>query len=140
MSPDYKREQYPYSKNRVYLSGIIAVLSIALAFTLLSSNLLLMLCYFLATSALTFIIYHMKKRLYPRIITEEDQAEDESQLKLTSSKMMLIIFLMLIGFISIPLLLAGFIGGAAWFIMITSFTSGVSISEVLLFIRSSSYH
>jgi hypothetical protein len=41
---------------------------------------------------------------------------------------------MLIAPIAVPLLLAGVLGGAAWFILMISFVLGVSLSEIIFYL------
>jgi len=41
---------------------------------------------------------------------------------------------MLVAPIFVPLLLAGVLGGPGWFILITSYILGVSISEILFYV------
>lgn len=138
MDLDAKKRQYPYSKNRVFLSVIIAALSTFLALTLLLSDLNSVLTYFFSTFIFAAITFFLKKRLYSYLITDETQVENENERKSAPWKMLLITFLMLIGFIAIPMLLAGFVTGVIWFIVVTSFTSGVSISEIILYIQATS--
>jgi hypothetical protein len=135
---DAKKRQYPYSKNRVFLSVIIAALSTFLALTLLLSDLNSVLTYFFSTFIFAAITFFLKKRLYSYLITDDTQVENENERKSAPWKMLLITFLMLIGFIAIPMLLAGFVTGVIWFIVVTSFTSGVSISEIILYIQATS--
>jgi hypothetical protein len=135
---DAKKRQYPYSKNRVFLSVIIAALSTFLALTLLLSDLNSVLTYFFSTFIFAAITFFLKKRLYSYLITDDTQVENENEKKSAPWKMLLITFLMLIGFIAIPMLLAGFVTGVIWFIVVTSFTSGVSISEIILYIQATS--
>ncbi len=138
MDLDAKKRQYPYSKNRVFLSVIIAALSTFLALTLLLSDLNSVLTYFFSTFIFAAITFFLKKRLYSYLITDDTQVENENEKKSAPWKMLLITFLMLIGFIAIPMLLAGFVTGVIWFIVVTSFTSGVSISEIILYIQATS--
>lgn len=138
MDLDAKKRQYPYSKNRVFLSVIIAALSTFLALTLLLSDLNSVLTYFFSTFIFAAITFFLKKRLYSYLITDDTQVENENERKSAPWKMLLITFLMLIGFIAIPMLLAGFVTGVIWFIVVTSFTSGVSISEIILYIQATS--
>lgn len=140
MSLSTKGRQYPYPKSRVFLSAIIFVLSTILAITLLLTDTpLLLLGYFFATVIVAAITFFLKKRLYRLLITE-NQVDSEKDAKLTSWKMLLTASLMLIGFIVIPLLLAGLLSGPIWFMMITSFMSGVSVSEIVIYTRAGSDH
>ena len=138
MSHNAKRAGYPYSRNRVILSAIIAILSMFLAITLLLDETSLLLYFFFSTLIVAAITFFIKKRLYPLLVSENLQSKTEKEKKLASWKTLLITASMLIGSILIPLLLARVLSGPAWIIMITSFMSGVSISEIVLYIKASS--
>lgn len=138
MGPNAKRERYPYSRNRALLSAIIAILSTILALTVLLNDIILMPYYFFSTFIVVIITFFLKKRLYAFLTDENLQSEAENEKEGTSWKMLLVAFFMLIGFIAAPLLLAGLLNPSLWFIMITSFMTGVSISEIILYIQASS--
>lgn len=137
MTLNSRRERYPYSRNRALLSAIIAILATIFALIALSGDKLLVLYYFFATFIVAAVTFFMKKRLYPLLITGDRQIENESEMKGTSWKTLLAVFFMLVGFIAIPLLSARFLSASLWFIMITSFMSGVSISEIVLYTQAS---
>ena len=141
MTANAGKKKYPYSKNRVYLSTTIAVLSLLLAGTLFQTDpasVLPNLLYFLLSSlAVTIATFVLKMRLYPLITegfstTEEARGETETS-KLTW-RMLILVFCMLIAPIIVPLLLAGVLGGPGWFILVTSYILGVSTSEILFYI------
>lgn len=138
LSPSAERAVYPYSRNRVLLSAIITVLSMILALTLLVEDASLVLFFFLSTVVVSVITFFAKERLYPFLASENLRNETDKEKKVSSWKMLIIAFFMLIGSILLPLLMAGFLPGPAWLIMITSFTAGVSISELALYFQASS--
>jgi hypothetical protein len=128
-------ETYPYPKKRVYLSAAIAGLSIILASALFSNQSTLIIYYSVSTITFTVITFLVKKRLYTLILSgenEEKQDEDEDR---APWKAILIVLLMSLALFVAPLLLAGILSGLVWFMMIISFTSGVSISEIVLYLR-----
>ena len=141
MTVDARKKKYPYSKNRVYLSTIIAVLSLFLAGTLFQTDpasVLPNLLYFLLSSlAVTIATFLLKMRLYP-LITEGFSTTEEAHGEIETGKltwrMLLLVFCMLIAPIIVPLLLAGVLGGPGWFILMTSYILGVSTSEILFYI------
>jgi hypothetical protein len=114
---------------------MIAVLSAFLALTLLTSDPILVLYYCVSTSIATIIAFILKKRLYP-ILMADQQPDTDNSTKDSTWKMLLAAAFMLIGALVLPLLLAGFLSGELWFIMITSFISGVSISEIALYLQT----
>jgi uncharacterized membrane protein len=138
VSPTTEKSQYPYSKNRVLLSALITILSTGLALTLLQYYPLWVLYYLLATLAITVITFFLKQRLYSLMLTaQENHVEDDKEPKRASWKSLLAAFVMLLGFVATPLLLAGFLDPTTWFILITGLMSGVSISEIALYVQAS---
>ncbi|UCG44844.1 MAG: hypothetical protein JSV58_05470 [Candidatus Bathyarchaeota archaeon] len=138
MCPETTELVYPYPRNRVFLSAIITVLSVILAVTLLleePSSMLLVISYIFSTIVVTVLTYFMKERLYPFLAEEKLRGITDKEKKVSQWKMLIVAFFMLIGSILVPLLLAGILSEHAWFIMITSFTAGVSISELMLYFR-----
>jgi hypothetical protein len=53
----------------------------------------------------------------------------------TPWKALLLVFFMSLALFIAPLLSAQILGGPIWFIMIVGFTSGVSISEIILYLQ-----
>lgn len=139
MSSPSPKKKYPYSKNRVYLSTTIAILSLLLAAMIFQSYQASAFYYilYLAVSTLVFTIstLEIKKRLYP-IVADSSSMEDESDTGLVTWKRLLLVFGMLIAPIAVPLLLAGVLGGAAWFILMISFILGVSLSEIIFYLNT----
>lgn len=143
MTVNAVKKKYPYSKNRVYLSIAITIMSLLLTLmlvqmlfqsypTLVFSYLLYLL---LSTLVITIATFLLKMRLYP-FITESPSTKEQPQtqtIKFTW-KMLLLVFCMLVTPIIVPLLLAGILGGTAWFILMTSFILGVSISEIIFYL------
>lgn len=132
---DIQMTMYPYPKNRVYLSTIIAGLSIILALILLVDYPILTGYYFLSTIAFTALTFLLKKRLYSSIQMEENDEETGEIVKRTPWKALLLVLFMTIAVFVAPLLLAKIASGSAWFIIIASFTSGISISEMILYLQ-----
>jgi hypothetical protein len=126
-------ETYPYPKKRVYLSAALAGLSIILASALFSNQYILIVYYSVSTITFTVITFLVKKRLYTLILMDKNEEKPDEDG--APWKTMLIILLMSLALFVVPLLLAGIISGLVWFMMIVSFTSGVSISEIVLYLR-----
>jgi len=135
VSLNAKRGEYPYSRNRVFLSVAVALMSILLVLMTLLGDATLMIYYTFATCVVIVITFLLKKRFYSLLTTEAHQKTTDED-KRTSWKALIATFLMLIGLTMVPLLLAGLLSGPAWFIMITSLTSGVSISEIGLYVQA----
>lgn len=119
----------------MYLSAVIAGLSMILALALLSGQPILTGYYFFSTIIFTIITFLLKKHLYTFILTDRSEEETRESEEHTPWKAMLLIIFMSLASIVAPLLLAGILSGAIWFVMIVSFTSGVSISEIVLYLE-----
>lgn len=77
----------------------------------------------------------LKIHLYPfilrhRLETQTGQPETDR----TPWGTLIATFLMIIGFFMAPLLLARFLPAEIWFVSMISLTSGVSLSEVILYV------
>ena len=128
-------KRYPYPESRVYLSGVIAGLSIILALTLMLDQPLLMLYYFLSTLAATGVTLLLKRRLYTLLLNDADDEGTREPEDRTPWKILLLTLLMSMAFLIAPLLLTQILSATVWFIMIASFTSGVSLSEIILYFQ-----
>jgi len=128
-------KSYPYPEKRVYLSAVIAGLSIVLTSALLSNQPILIIYYFVSTIIFTVITFLLKKRLYTFILRDENEENADENEDRASWKAMLLVLLMSLAVFVAPLLLAGIISAPIWFIMIASFASGVSISEIILYLQ-----
>lgn len=69
------------------------------------------------------------------MMEEAEGRQGETEIKTDSARWKTLLYVLLISLtlFSFPLLLAGFLSGPLWFILVISFTSGVSISEIVLF-------
>ena len=140
MTPNSDGKTYPYSRNRVLINGIVGALSIILALTLLLGDVVWLLSYLAATSVFTIITLFLKRYLYPKVLAADSQDESSDEEKKQSFwKVLVTTFLILLGFIAAPLLLAGLLSGPVWFVMMVSFTTGISISEIIFYAQARRY-
>jgi hypothetical protein len=128
--------EYPFSKPGVYLSAILAALSIVLALLLLTDPIALIL-YFASTCLLTFVTLEIKIYVFSRRKSEapEEYSVTEPEGSSNSSNKWKTIFLMVCFVIgmAMPLILLSILDVTSWFISLNGFISGVSLSEVILF-------
>ena len=133
MNNDAKKSEYPYSKSRIYLSVVLAVLSIVLALPLLPTPVLI-LYYLASTFVIATIVFILKRRYFYTKKTETHQgAANENSEKRISWKLLILLFSGIITIMVFPLFLAG-AHPYAWFILMISLTSGISISEIVLYV------
>lgn len=133
-----KKRTYPSRMSGVYLSAIIVAWSVILAFLLLQNTLLLF-YYVSSASLIAAIVFLLKIRSLNRPlfanaqrIQKKDSLQPEDER--VSWKVLILVFMMLLAALFIPLFLAWVLPGEAWFVLIISFTSGVSIAEVLFYL------
>jgi hypothetical protein len=136
--PDEKK--YPYSRNRVIINVAIAASSLILALFLLSSDVISLLLYLMSTSVFVIVTLLLKGFLYPKVIAADSGQDDSSASDKPTPfwRTALPAFLLLLGFVAAPLLLAGFVPGIIWFITMIGFTTGIGISEILFYVQSRS--
>jgi len=118
------RMRYPHKMSAVYFNATTAILSAILAFLILDSPYTWLLLYSICTSIVTVIVFIFKNHLF--------QTQDSGEH--TSTWKALLIFLVFVACLFLPLLLAGILDPYIWFILLVSFTSGFSTSEVIFYL------
>jgi hypothetical protein len=131
---------YPYSRNRVIINLAMAASSLILALILLWSDVISLLLYLMSTSVFVIVTLLLKKILYPKVIAADSGQEDSSGSDKPTPfwKTAIPAFLLLLGFVAAPLLLAGLVPGVIWFITMISFTTGIGVSEIVFYVQSKS--
>lgn len=129
-----RRIVYPYSTVRIYWSATIVVLSIILALLILPGDPVSLLYYLVLTAIVTSVVLALKMR-FLRVRSLEPSKEElsETESGVQSWKPLLILIGVLIVSLTLPLLLARY-HPEFWFISLISYTSSVSIAEVLFFL------
>lgn len=132
-------KKYPYSRNRVIINVVIAASSVILALFLLSSDAISILLYLMSTSVFVIATLLLKRILYPKVIAADSGQDDSASDKPTPFwRTAIPAFLLLLGFVAAPLLLAGFVPGIIWFITMIGFTTGIGVSEIIFYVQSKS--
>jgi len=112
---------------RVYLSTTLTILSIIIAgLLLLPTNPLRLLYYGLLTAAITAVVFELKTH-FAGWSTSFLSAQE-------SLKPVVVLFLLLFSVLIVPLALAYFLPAEVWVILIVSFTTGLSLAEVVFYI------
>jgi len=140
MIANSNEKRYPYSRNRVLINLGIAASSLILALILLSSDVISLLLYLMSTSVFVIVTLLLKRILYPKVIAADSGQEDLSGSDKPTPfwKTAIPAFLLLLGFVAAPLLLAGLVPGVIWFITMISFTTGIGVSEIVFYVQSKS--
>lgn len=120
----------------VYLNATTAVVSVVIAFLILGSPYTWLLYYAVFTSIVTAIMFIFKKSLIKTQVPGLSDSGNIRSQKRTFTWKTLPIFIVLIACLFVPLLLAGFLDPYIWFILLVSFASGVSTSEVILYLHT----
>lgn len=109
----------------------MVVLSVILAFLLLRDPFWLAYC-FTSIIIATAAIYILKTRF-----SFLPEAEDSQEaLKSRTRWRALLFFLLLLAIFIVPLVFAMFLDPYIWFILIISFTSGISLAEVFVYLQT----
>lgn len=133
-----QRVGYPFSKGAVYWCAVIGVLSVATSLLILSAHIILLVFYFGTATVMTFVIVKLKLRYLLKKQLRSLESCDRKNIKLVqdpAKKWRTI--LLVAGFIVIVMLAiisVGFLDPAIWFICLNSVVTGLSLSEVLLYI------
>ncbi len=140
MTAPSDEKKYPYSRNRVIINVAIAASSLILALILLASDVIALLLYLMSTSIFVIVTLLLKRSLYPKVIAADSGQDDSSPSDKPTPfwRTAIPAFLLLLGFVAVPLLLAGFVPGIIWFITMIGFTTGIGISEIIFYIQSKS--
>lgn len=128
MNSEAKKRQidYPHGNIRVYWSATLTVLSVILAILILP-KLELLLSYLLLSALLTAILLAFKMRF----LRHSEVSETESSA--FGLRSLLILVIVLVVALAVPLLLAP-LYPELWFISLISYTTSVSVAEVLSFL------
>lgn len=125
--------KYEFSMSRLYMDTATAVLSVILAFLILKDvDISLLLYYMLSVVLITVIALVLKIRFSSVRGHEEDLAKEEGEP--IGLMKLLILFCVLTMLIMTPLLLVRFLPSSVWFILLISFISGVSLSDLLFYL------
>lgn len=127
------RSRYPSRMAAVYLSAVTAVLSVALALMWLDT-LMLLLSYLASTSITTAVVFFLKLRLLTARTREASKNDVQRAENTPRRKKLVFLFFLLIACLFLPMFLAGFLNPYVWFTFMISLTSGLSISEILLYL------
>lgn len=140
-----KRPVYSFSRGGLYLSIISTILSVFLAFLLLKISTLL-LYYIFLTFLITALIFALKIGVISLYIsklwtffqrstatTKKKEEISETPKKGINWRASLLFLVVAISVLFFPLILAKFLDPYVWFLLLISFTSGISISEIAFY-------
>lgn len=129
------RVKYPFSVSGVYTSVVITILSLVLVILLLR-DIFHLLYYLVSTIVITSAIFILKRNIfYPRLTRLKKDRAKTLEWGRRTWMLLILTFLGLIATLILPLLLAEILGPAVWFILIISFTTGMSVAEILLYLH-----
>ena len=128
-----KQVVYPYGTGRVLWSATITILSVVLAILMLRDLVSALYCVILTTILAVIVLAFKMRFLRTRLFESYEDELDETKIGSASRKPFLVLIVALFGVLLIPLLLARF-QPELWFASLISYTSGVSVAEILFFL------
>jgi hypothetical protein len=141
------RVVYPFSKGGLYMSIVLAVLSVFLALVLLTPDLILLVYYALVTSIITAVVFALKigmisiyvsrlwKSLTRRTAAQEHKKEaEESPRESTNWRALLLLLALTLAIIFTPIALSQFLNPYVWFMLVISLTSGISFGDISFYL------
>lgn len=126
-------------KFRVYLNAVVAGLAMIFSVATLTRplNVLLLIYYFSLSIVVTFLMFKIKVLLLSRMqeqLSTDGQMEDQTHAKKWEP------ILILLGAITLalilPMILVFVLGPSYWFVSFTSIITGVSLSEIVLYLSA----
>lgn len=128
-----RRIRYPHSIRGVYLSALLAGISIVFSLLLLQSQPILLLDYILFTALMTLVALEIKIRIFSaESKTGENFAEYEGNG--TEWRKLILLLLLIVIAIFLPIFLATILDYLIWFTLLAGFVSGLSLSEIFFYL------
>ena len=127
--------KYPFSKSGVYISVAIAILSVILILMLYSfvKDPFMLVWYVIFTIPMTLLIFRLKILLFSVDTPRQAKSDSLGENKGYGKRRLILVFCLLVLAVVLPLLLAALLDPMMWFVSLVSFTSSVSISEIILY-------
>lgn len=116
----------------VYLSAITIVFSVVLALLSLDNPIFLA-GYLVSTLSIAVITYLL--RIYLSRLRTSEPYDNHAERRPPGWKSFALILLILVAIFVFPLFLAGFVDPYLWFILMISLAAGVSISQIVVYLR-----
>lgn len=132
-----KKVSYPFSKGRVYFNAVTMVIVLLVSISLLLdySTFTSLLCYLAFSAIVTFVSFELKLHLLFKMQKTETEVGGPDKGKTEDSEKWKII-LVAIGFglaLLFPVISTVFLDPTSWFVGFSSFVTGISLSEVVLY-------
>lgn len=123
------------SKMKMYLNAFVAILTMFLSVIMLIQllNIFLLICYLGLSTVITFLAYKFKLFLQSRIeenLSKNEQCRHKIQ---DGNKKQLLIIIGTMFLLILPLILVFLLEPVFWFLSFTSFVTGISLSEIIIY-------
>jgi len=133
-----KKVSYPFSNGRVYFNAVtmFVVLLVSVSLLLDYSTFTSLLCYLAFSAIVTFVSFKLKLHLLFKMQRNEVEAEGGLDKGKTEGFEKWKVILVAIGlglFLLFPIISTIFLDPTSWFVGFSSFVTGTSISEVVLY-------
>lgn len=132
-----KNVNYPFSKARVYFNGVAGLLALLISIFLLLNyaGILFLFCYLLLSAAVSFIFFKIKLSLLFRMEKIDLDVVEHSEERNGDQKWKFVLVAIVLGFLLIlPVVSTLFLSPVWWFTCFSGFVTGMSISEVPLYL------
>jgi len=140
-----RKVKYNFGKIRVYLNAAVVVLAVIFSVSLLTKllNVLLLICYFGLTIIVTIVMFKIKVFLLfgmqgtnPKKEQFFTVGQNEDKTRVRKWKQILIFLSPITLCFILPLILVLVLEPAYWFVSFTSLVTGVSLSEIVLYLSA----
>lgn len=125
-----KRITYPFSRRRVYFSGLLCFLSLLFMLILSEGNISVIGLYLMTTGIIGVPSYLIKIHIYREKVEEIKSASRKDV------RIWVTLFLFSLMLLCSPFVFLYLFGPHAWLIVINGFISGVNIPEIVIYLIS----
>lgn len=137
LSSEAEKKRYPFTKARVYVSALTAVLSAILAVLLLHGSLIQLLYYLICTSLIASAVFMLNVRVFfVKASRSSEERNVPTERRASQWKALLLLFAILLLSMIVPLLLTRVLSPEIWFIVLVGITSGASIAEISFYFHT----
>jgi hypothetical protein len=146
-SDEKKRVVYPFSRGGLYMSIVLAVLSVFLALLLLTPDLILLLYYALIASIITAVVFALKIGLISTYVSrlwnsltrrtaarEQKEEAEENPREGTNWRALFLLLALTLAIVFTPMILTQFLNPYVWFVLLISLTSGISFGDISFYL------
>lgn len=122
---------YPFSKRRVYFSGLLFFLSLLFMLILSEGNVNIIGLYFITTGIIGVLSYFIKIHIYSGK-AEKTEYADQRERNVLRAWVTLFLFSLIL--LCLPFVFFYLFGSQVWLVIVNSYISGVNFPEVIIYL------